>query len=131
MKKILIVEDDKAIADNLCQIIELLGYEALPPAYTYDEAILHFNQFSPDLITLDIDLKSDKTGIDVARYIQGRCDSPFLFITAQTDECTMIMAADTKPCAHVPKPFAIADIKSAFCTAFKKELKENTIKPKP
>ena len=61
--KILVVEDEIIIADNLCDVIEELGYEALEPALNYTEALEFIQEKKPDLAILDIQLGGKKTGI--------------------------------------------------------------------
>lgn len=130
MKKILIVEDDAMIADNLKQIVQLLGYQALPEARSYDEALQLYNLHNPDLVTLDIELKCEKTGIDVAHYIREKGDTPFFFITAQTGEDFMKKAAETNPHAYLTKPFTIAEIKKVLEQAFENAPDQSTIETK-
>ncbi|MCE7996356.1 MAG: response regulator [Roseivirga sp.] len=130
MKKILIVEDDKMIADNLRQIVELLGYRALPEARSYDEALQLFDRHSPDLVTLDVQLKGEKTGIDMAHYIRTHGTVPFLFLTAQTGEGLMEKAVETNPSAYLTKPFTIAELKAVLDKVFESELNQRTVGPK-
>lgn len=130
MKNILIVEDDAMIADNLRQIVELLGYRALPTARSYDQALQLFELYSPELVTLDIELKGEKTGIDIAHYIRTNGTVPFLFLTAQTGEFLMERAAKTNPCAYLTKPFTIAEIKMVLNRVFECESGQNTIAAK-
>ncbi len=130
MKKILIVEDDAMIADNLSQIMTLLGYKALPVASSYHEAIQLIDKYSPDLVTLDIDLKRGKSGIDVAHYLQSKGDTPFVFITAQTGEGLMKEAAETRPCAYLPKPFTIDQIRTVLGGVLKELPDERIIQSK-
>lgn len=130
MKKILIVEDDVMIADNLKQIVQLLGYQALPEARNYDEALQLFNLHNPDLVTLDIELKCEKTGIDVADYILTHGTVPFLFLTGQSSDHVMARAMETKPHAYLTKPFTIAEIKMVLEKAFEKATDQSTVETK-
>jgi len=47
--KILVVEDEIVIADNICDILEKLGYEVLEPVINYSEAIEQLETEKPDL----------------------------------------------------------------------------------
>jgi CheY-like chemotaxis protein len=49
MIKILVVEDEMIIADNICNMLEDLGYQALEPAINYTEALVIIKQNTPDL----------------------------------------------------------------------------------
>ncbi|GAB5526710.1 MAG: hypothetical protein Roseis2KO_45820 [Roseivirga sp.] len=125
MKRILIVEDDAMIADNLSQIVEMLGYVALPTAHSYMSAVQLFDKYGPDLVTLDIELRLDQTGIDVAQYIREKGDTPFIFLTAQTGEGFKEQAAKTHPRAYLTKPFTIAEIKETLDGVFASDLKQS------
>ena len=65
--KILVVEDEIIIADNICDTLNSLGYEALEPAINYTEAIELIENTKPDIAILDIQLSGQKTGIDLAK----------------------------------------------------------------
>jgi two-component system, LytTR family, response regulator len=47
--KILVVEDEIIIADDICAILEDLGYEVSEPAISYTEALDTASKFNPDL----------------------------------------------------------------------------------
>ena len=65
--KILVVEDEMIIADNICDALDDLGYESLEPAISYTEAIIRIEEEKPDFAILDIQLSGRKTGIDIAK----------------------------------------------------------------
>jgi len=65
--KILIVEDEPAIAQDMCDILEMNGYHVTGTAYSYDKAIEALAADTPDLVFLDIALKGNGSGLDVAR----------------------------------------------------------------
>lgn len=117
-KRILVVEDEIVIADDLCLVLEKLGYEVLEPAITYREAITRFDEEPIDLVMLDIQLKGKKTGIDVANYISGRSNIPFIYLTSYSDQKTLDLAKATLPYAYIVKPFEAADIMTAVEIAF-------------
>lgn len=103
--RILVVEDEIIIADNLCDIIEELGYEALEPALNYTEALEFIEQEKPDLTILDIQLGGKKTGIDVAKEIIKNYNFPYIFLTSNSDEATIREVKALNPPAYLVKPF--------------------------
>lgn len=117
-KRILVVEDEIVIADDLCLVLEKLGYEVLEPAITYREAVTRFDEEPVDLVMLDIQLKGKKTGIDVANYITGRSNTPFIYLTSYSDQKTLDLAKATLPYAYIVKPFEAADIMTAVEITF-------------
>lgn len=104
--KILVVEDEIIIADNICDALEDLGYEALEPAINYTEAIVRIEEENPDIAILDIQLSGKKTGIDIAKKIRESFNFPFIFLTSNSDDFTLNLAKEVMPPAYLVKPFS-------------------------
>lgn len=117
-KRILVVDDEVIIADDLCSALDKLGYEALEPALSYKQAIEVLNSESVDLVILDINLGGRKTGMDVAEYIQEQLDIPFIYLSSHTDTKTLELAKNTMPYAYLVKPYSAADVMTAIEIAF-------------
>ena len=103
--KILVVEDEIIIADNICDALEDLGYQALEPAINYTEAIQRIEEEIPDIAILDIQLSGIKTGIDLAKKIRESYNFPFIFLTSNSDAATVSEAKEVMPPAYLVKPF--------------------------
>ena len=103
--KILVVEDEILIADNICDTLEGLGYEPLEPAISFTEAVEIIDNDKPDLAILDIQLSGKKTGIDLAEFITKNYKFPFIFLTSNSDEATLSEAKKAQPSAYLVKPF--------------------------
>lgn len=108
--KILVVEDEIVIADNICLILEQLGYNVLEPAINYSEAIETINSENPDLCILDIQLAGSKDGIDLAWKIKEDYNIPFIFLTSNADPRTIERAKKLAPPAYLVKPFNRDDL---------------------
>ena len=104
--KILVVEDEVIIADNICDTLEELGYETLEPAINYTEAVEIIENEKPDIAILDIQLSGKKTGIDLAKKINEDFDFPFIFLTSNADKATVNDAKTVNPPAYLVKPFS-------------------------
>ncbi len=104
--KILVVEDELIIADNICDALEDLGYEALEPAINYTEALIRIEEEKPDIAILDIQLSGKKTGIDIAKKIRESYNFPFIFLTSNSDAYTLNQAKEVMPPAYLVKPFS-------------------------
>ncbi|MFT7441662.1 MAG: two-component system response regulator LytT [Maribacter sp.] len=104
--KILVVEDEMIIADNLCNVLQELGYETLEPAISYTEAIITIEEEMPDIAILDIHLSGKKTGIDIAKKIRESYHFPFIFLTSNADSLTVNKAKEVMPPAYLIKPFS-------------------------
>ncbi len=108
--KILIVEDEIVIADNIARILENLGYEVLEPAINYSEALETVEEELPDLCILDIQLAGSKDGVDLAWKLKEDYDLPFIFLTSNADPRTVERAKKLKPPAYLVKPFNRDDL---------------------
>lgn len=103
--KILVVEDEIIIADNICEILRSNDYKVLEPALTYDQAKEIILSSKPDIVILDINLKGAKSGFDLAKEILNIHSIPFLYLTSNSDFSTMKEAISTNPNAFLVKPF--------------------------
>ena len=112
-KRILVVDDEIIIADDLANTLTKLGYEVLEPALSYNEATRAFDAEPVDLVILDINLGTKKTGIDVAQYIKSHSNTPFIYLTSFSDTRTLELAKTTMPYAYLVKPYEPADIMTA------------------
>lgn len=108
--KILVVEDEIIIADDICDTLEILGYAPLEPAINYTEAIERIEAESPDIAILDIQLSGKKTGIDLAKKIKNEYNFPFIFLTSNADSLTINEAKKVIPPAYLVKPFTKDDL---------------------
>lgn len=108
--KVLIVEDEIIIAEDMNQILDSLGYEVVGIAHKYSIAIEMLSQSKPDIILLDIMLGGSKTGIDLAHIINAQHKVPFVFLTSHADAATVKRAKEVKPRAYLVKPFNKEDL---------------------
>ena len=104
--KVLIVEDEAIIADDIFDTLEELGYNVLEPANTFSEAIEKIEVEKPDIAILDIQLSGKKNGIDLATRINDLYQFPFIFLTSNTDKITLEEAKSVEPLAYLVKPFS-------------------------
>jgi DNA-binding NarL/FixJ family response regulator len=110
MEKILVVEDEIITADYLCDILKFHHYEVLEPAINYTEAVAQIDEHQPDLCILDIRLSGQKSGIDVAHYLNEHSEIPFLYLTSYGDTKTLELVKQTYPLDFLTKPFKREDI---------------------
>lgn len=108
--KILVVEDEMVIADNICLILEDLGYEVLEPAINYEEAVQTIESDQPDIAILDIQLGGKKDGVDLAWTIKEQYDFPIIFLTSNADASTIERVKKVGPPAYLVKPFKKDDL---------------------
>ncbi len=108
--RILIVEDESLVAMDMSDMLTRIGYDVLPAAYSYDEAVKALDEHQPDLVLTDIQLGSGRTGIDLARLIRDHYRKPFVFITSHSDRATVSEAAALRPNGYLVKPFGQEDL---------------------
>jgi DNA-binding NtrC family response regulator len=108
-KKILIVEDEFIVANDLQLILEDAGYAISGIAASFREAEDCIQQTKPDLVLLDIRLKGKSSGIDIARKL--RADHiPFIYLSANTNQTLLEEAKKTEPYGFLVKPFRKKDL---------------------
>ena len=106
---ILILEDEIMIARSLEKIAK--NYGQVEIALSYEEAKIKLQNFSPDLVLLDINLEFDnKTGIDFAQKFKAKYDFEVIFITAYFDDDTFSKASTVNPLNYIVKPFKSGQI---------------------
>jgi signal transduction histidine kinase len=103
--QVAIVEDERLVAQDIAQILEDEGYIVCAIASDGETAIKKILESSPNLVVLDIRIKGEIDGIDVAKFIQSFCDIPIVYLTAFSDTETLKRAQITNPMGYVVKPF--------------------------
>ncbi|UCE68884.1 MAG: response regulator [Flavobacteriaceae bacterium] len=108
--KILIVEDNVIIADDMQSMLEEIGYEIVDNVIVYEQAVEVLKNQHVDLVLIDIILASDKTGIDLGKHIREKYDIPFIFVTSNSDRATVENAKTVQPNGYLVKPFEQQDL---------------------
>lgn len=104
-KKILVVEDEFIIAENIRKCLINLGYSVPSIASSGEEAIEKASEYKPDLVLMDIMLKGEIDGIKAAEMIRSSSHIPIIFLTAYSDEKILEKAKITEPFGYIIKPF--------------------------
>ncbi|MGA2668514.1 MAG: PAS domain S-box protein [Ignavibacteria bacterium] len=128
--KILVVEDEGIIAQDIKNCLENLGYTVPEVVFTGTEAILKADELRPDLVLMDIVLKGEIDGIETAAEIRNRYNIPIVYLTAYEDDKTLKRAKLTEPLGYILKPFEERYLRSSIEMALykhqmEKKLKEN------
>ncbi|GHB42064.1 LytR/AlgR family response regulator transcription factor [Mongoliitalea lutea] len=109
-ERILIVEDDVNIAENIEEILELLGYGNIDIANSANQAVKIIKRYKPDLVFMDIKLKGDKDGIELGEIVHQMVDVPIVFVTSYSDPTIIERAKRINPAGFIVKPFNTNDI---------------------
>lgn len=116
--KVLIVEDEAIIANNIFDTLEELGYNPLESVGSYSEAIELINADPPDIAILDIQLGGQKNGIDLAQEINRTYGFPFIFLSSNSDTLTVEQVKRVEPSAYLVKPFGKEELYTSIEVAF-------------
>jgi two-component system, OmpR family, response regulator MprA len=101
--RVLVVEDDAAIADVLRRTLRQEGHE-VRSAEDGVQALELAESFVPDLVILDLGLpKLD--GVEVCRRLRAESDAPILILTARTDTDDRVEGLDSGADDYLMKPF--------------------------
>jgi len=108
-EKLLIVEDEFIVANDLKIMLQKSGYQVVGIAASVAQARKLIEEKKPDWILLDIILKGNLTGIDLAWELRER-NLPFLYISANTNQSTLEAVKATHPYGFMVKPFREKDL---------------------
>jgi len=133
--QIIIVEDERLVAQDIAQLLRDEGYTVSAIASDGKTAIQKIIEFLPDLVLLDIRIKGEIDGIEVAEHIQSFYAIPVIYLTAFSDVETLKRAQATNPMGYVLKPFRreqlLSSITIALSTFKKHKLVSEPEKPQP
>jgi PAS domain S-box-containing protein len=126
--KILVVEDESIVAKDIQKTLEKLGYEVPATASSAASAYQRLEEFEPDLVFLDIRLKGEEDGIDIANHIKEKYNIPVIFLTSYVDQETLDRAKVTEPYGYIVKPFNESDLKTTVEMALFKYSRDREIR---
>ena len=108
MTRILIVEDETALAEPLSYLLELEGYETAH-ADDGNAAVQLFEQEGADLILLDLMLPG-RSGTEVCRHIRQTSTVPIIMVTAKDSEVDTIVGLELGADDYVTKPYSSREL---------------------
>jgi response regulator NasT len=114
--KILVVDDDRLVLAMVTHGLSQAGYEVID-ADNGDDAILLARQHRPDIALLDIRMEG-KTGFDVAQYLREVGHTPFVFLSAFSDDETVAKVKALGALAYLVKPLEVGQIVPTIDAAF-------------
>lgn len=114
----LIVEDEAITARDLAQMVEHLGYAVAGIAASWKEAVALLVATRPDIALIDIRLRGERTGLDLARHIRSHHSMPIVFLTSFSDSRSVSAARELGANAYVLKPYTEDAVFAAIETGF-------------
>ncbi|MBL7936575.1 MAG: response regulator, partial [Bacteroidia bacterium] len=122
-----IVEDESIVAKDIQNSLKKLGYNVLGISNNGADAIKNIVDLEPNIVLMDIMIKGNMTGIDVAEIIKKEYNIPVIFLTAYADESTLAKAKITEPYGYILKPFKEIDLHSTIEMALYKHKKDTEV----
>ncbi|MGB9937946.1 MAG: PAS domain S-box protein [Methanobacterium sp.] len=126
-EKILVVEDEGLTALNIKSLLEKWGYEVPAVALSSTDAIENAAKFNFNLVLVDINLKENIDGIEVADKLKKEYNVPIVYLTAHSDKDTLDRVKLTEPFGYMVKPFNNQELKITLETALFRHRLENKL----
>lgn len=122
--KVLIVENDPFIVQDLNEKLENLGYTPLPSADNVDDALVLIDKQKPNVVLVDIELNGEKDGIDLGGALNQK-GIPFIYLSRLQDQRTFDRARATNPETNIPKPVSLLQLRNSLLEVDFSEEEEN------
>ena len=106
--QVVIIEDEKAIADTLIHTLEMDGF-AVQWFATAGEGLEYIKNSMPSLLILDIGLP-DANGFELCKKIREFSAVPIIFLTARNDEIDRVVGLEIGADDYVTKPFSPREV---------------------
>jgi two-component system alkaline phosphatase synthesis response regulator PhoP len=104
MATVLIIEDEAELVKVLRSYLEQAGFSVLA-ASRGDTGLSTWEHKRPDLVLLDLNLPGID-GLDVAREIRRKSDTPIIMLTARVEEADQLIGLELGADDYIPKPFS-------------------------
>jgi len=118
-QRILIVEDERSIADSLAHTLKREGFEARVAA-DGETGLRLANEFKPSLVILDLMLPGIG-GLDVCRMLRSKSTVPIIMLTAKAEEVDRIVGLEVGADDYVTKPFSMRELVARVRAALRRQ----------
>ncbi|MCX6137015.1 MAG: PAS domain-containing protein [Ignavibacteriales bacterium] len=126
--RLLVVEDNAIVAQDLRQMLMALEYDVVEVVSSGEEAMYCAGMLHPDLVLLDIGLEGAFDGISVAEEIRATLNIPVVFVTAFADAETLQRAKITEPFGYIFKPFQQSELHRTIEMALYKDRSDRMVR---
>ncbi len=123
-KKILVVDDEKPIADILEFNLKKEGFQVFC-AYDGEEALEKVDEIQPDIMLLDIMLPK-RDGMEVCREVRKTHDFPIIMLTAKDSEIDKVLGLELGADDYVTKPFGTRELIARVKANLRRQMKVET-----
>lgn len=108
--KILIIEDEVLIAEILKDYLLSFGYTKIEMAHDKQSGLQLLETFKPQLVLLDIRMENEKDGLEIGKWINLKYQTPFIYLTAHSDNMLIREIMQTQPAGYINKPIKKVDL---------------------
>lgn len=122
--RIMIVEDNLLVAEDLKTTLIRLGYHVAAIAKSGEQALMAAEKQVLDMVLMDLQLGAGMNGIDTAAVLRKKYQYPVIFLTAYADEETIRRAKVVEPHGYIVKPFDEKELKSTIEVSLYKQQSE-------
>lgn len=124
---ILLVEDDRSTSEIIKQFIRKLGFNIAGAVTSGEDAMKFIEEFSPDIVLMDITLEGKIDGVESAKHINEKYNLPVIYISSSSDADTIERIKDTNAFGYIIKPFDKRDLKASIEMAMLRFHMEQTL----
>jgi CheY-like chemotaxis protein len=110
--RILIVEDEILIAEDLRLTLQNIGYRVVGIVSSGPKAVQKARETRPDLVLMDVRLQGAMDGVEAARLIRNEADIPIVYVTAHASVLASVETNDR--CTRLAKPFSPLQLQTAI-----------------
>ena len=125
MAKILAVDDDNAILDMIGNILSRDGHQVIKTDNPQKLNMEQLNQY--DLILLDV-MMPGIDGFQLCSKIRELVDCPILFLTAKTEESSLVNGLSLGADDYIFKPFGVMELRARVNAHLRREHREHTVR---
>lgn len=103
--KVLVVEDEWIVSQEITEILESNNFEVIGQAADAKKALELVSSNPPDVALLDINIKGEIDGIELAKSLRRKFSLAIVFLTAYSDNQSVNRAKEVNPQSFLVKPF--------------------------
>lgn len=120
-KRILIVEDERVVAESIREILCGFGYDVIGIQASAETSVAIALKERPDLIIMDIKLNGEMDGIEAVEKVHETAYLPVVYLTAYSEPATIERANRTRHSGFVKKPVMDGDLEITVAAVLRKE----------
>lgn len=126
--KVLVVEDERIVALDLCQALEEQGYQVVGSESSGERVVQAAQRTRPDIVLMDVRLQGGVDGIEAAGRLRVALDLPVVFLTAQVDPQTVLRIHELGAEGYLVKPVRDQEIGPVLQAALRRHRESKRVR---